>query len=263
LHDAGALVAGAVLTMVGERQQSRYGYEATYFSSEFEAYHQTSPTGAITQSSMPEDPLERAQDDREIPKRAATCHAVLVVDVQEKFGASSGWHALSKAARDLLIATINGVSDSAAGSGMTVVYAHKDLGRLGATSTSRPRTKGTAGNNAVVIRSDTGLRMVSELSFPKRAPDAFSNSRLDGFLREKGIDHLFIVGVDGATSIERTARSALDRGYRVTFIQDGVFTTSENKWKRLVKFFESAGAFAITQEEFAEFCQRLRRSAAA
>jgi len=247
--------------MVTERQHAKYGYmDATYFSSEFEAY-QSSPTGAITRSFM-RDSAECAPEGGQSNKRAATCQALLVVDMHENFGASAAWYSLPKGARDVLIETINGVSELAATSGMTVVYAHEELGRLTATTSSHMRTKGMS-SNAVTIRPDTNLKMVSDFSFPKRASDAFSNLKLNRFLREKGIDHLFIVGMDGETSIKQTVRSALDRGYRVTFIQDGILTTSENRWKRMLKLFESAGAFAITRDEFAEFCQRLRKGAAA
>jgi nicotinamidase-related amidase len=66
--------------------------------------------------------------------------------------------------------------------------------------------------------------------------------------------------VDGATSVSQTARSALDRGYRVTFIRDAVFSTCEEKWDRLLDAFESDAAFAITSEEFAEFAMALRQA---
>src|SRR3546814_3595892 len=112
---------------------------------------------------------------------------------------------LSTAAHKRLTETINGVSDQAARSGMAVIYAHQDPGR--ATKVlSRLRTGGPYGCNET--GPDSGLRMVSELRFPKRNPDAFSNHRLDRYLRAQGIYHLFIVGFYGASSINGTAHSA-------------------------------------------------------
>ena len=55
---------------------------------------------------------------------------------------------------------------------------------------------------------------------------------LDDFLRKKGVAHVFLAGVDSAMSIKQTAHSALDMGYRVTFIQDGIFTAYESRWER-------------------------------
>ncbi len=104
--------------------------------------------------------------------------------------------------------------------------------------------------------------MVSGYSFLKRSADAFSNVELHNFLREKGIDHLFLAGLDGVTSVAKTARSAQRLGYRVTFIRDGIFTAFESKWESLLTSFEASGAFAITSEEFRDFRWRFSKQAA-
>src|SRR5690606_26942276 len=124
-----------------------------------------------------------------------------VVDMQET-PAPRQRSTLSLAAHKRLTETINGVSDQAARSRMAVIYAHQDPGRA-TRVLSRLRTGGSYGGNET--DPESGLRMVSEICFPKRNPDAFSNQQLDRYLREEGIDHLFIVGLDGATSINETA----------------------------------------------------------
>src|SRR3546814_1660213 len=61
LHDAGALVAGSVITMVHERQHASYGYmDATYFSSSVETY-QSNPALAITRSARSEEHTSELQ----------------------------------------------------------------------------------------------------------------------------------------------------------------------------------------------------------
>jgi hypothetical protein len=102
--------------------------------------------------------------------------------------------------------------------------------------------------------------MVSGYSFTRSGRDAFFNEELDDVLRKDGIAHLFLAGLDGVTSIKQTARSALDRGYRVTFIRDGIFTAFESRWERLLNDFESAAAFVITSEEFAELAVSVHRA---
>jgi nicotinamidase-related amidase len=138
------------------------------------------------------------------------------------------------------------LSQVAAKFGITVIYAEQE------------REKKKDGNPA--IRSDKRLKMVSGYSFVRSGRDAFSNEQLDEVLRNYGIVHLFLAGLDGVTSIRQTARSALDLGYRVTFIRDGIFTAFESKWERLLKNFESAAAFAITSEEFAELAGAVHRA---
>ena len=98
--------------------------------------------------------------------------------------------------------------------------------------------------------------------FPASTPagDAFSNDGFDTFLRQQGIGHLFLAGIDGATSIARTARTAIAHGYRVSFIRDGIFTAFERKWDRQLRAFEACAAFAISSEEFGEFAATVQRA---
>jgi succinoglycan biosynthesis transport protein ExoP len=239
LHDAGAVVAGSVLTMVRERQHAKYGYpETAYFSKNLALYRPQ--TRAVTRSAEPQHSNKRTGLPR-LSKSSSPRPALLVLDVQEVFTCSSGRYSPSPEASDRLIETINGLSQMASKFGIMVIYAQQE------------REKKLDGNPAMRIRSDKRLKMVSGHSFVRSGRDAFSKVELDDVLRKYGIAHLFLVGLDGVTSIKQTARSALDLGYRVTFVQDGIFTAFERKWERLLKDFESAAAFAITSEEFAEF----------
>jgi capsular exopolysaccharide synthesis family protein len=244
LHDAGAVVAGAVLTMVRERQQAKYGYpEAAYYSENLSSSRP--PTRAVTGSAGPQHSGKRTGLPR-LNEGGSPRPALLVLDVPDAFTSSPGRYSPSSEASDRLIGTINGLSQVAAKFGITVIYAEQE------------REKKKDGNPA--IRSDKRLKMVSGYSFVRSGRDAFSNEQLDEVLRNYGIVHLFLAGLDGVTSIRQTARSALDLGYRVTFIRDGIFTAFESKWERLLKNFESAAAFAITSEEFAELAGAVHRA---
>lgn len=312
LSDAGAQLAGVVVTMVDERQHAKYGYaESTYLSKSLAPYQ--SPTGAVTWSPeagesgrRPGRPylgnrvaalwmalattsrlaisavsgtvaeprqtlhkkasrgtsltsLPRSSNDIRPPAASeapSKRHALLVVDIQDSF--TQGPHSPPQAVCDGLIETINRVSKLASRSGMAVLYSHQSRESLAARALLRLPIGRPSRDRFMKIRSDKRLDMVSEHSFVRPTKDAFSGPDLDAFLREKGIDHLFLVGIDGSTSISRTACSALERGYRVTFIRDGIFTARDGKWERLLTSFESAAAFAITSEEFEEFCPHPR-----
>ncbi len=256
LRRSDAFLVGSVVTMVNERQQASYGYtEGTYFSTEFECY-QSSPTGAITPSLTGWDSGGPVRDEVRRAGPTIRRHALLVIDVPDAAGTPTG-HSRIKTANGRLIDTINDISSLAARSGVMVLYAQRESGRWRHLTHQQIRNAGefeigTPGTGA-------SLRRVSEHVFSKHAPDAFSSARLNSFLRENGIEHLFIAGMDGVTSVKQTAHSALERGYLVTFIQDGVLTSSEAKWRQILQRFEALAAFAITKEEFADFCQRLRR----
>jgi len=120
-------------------------------------------------------------------------------------------------------------------------------------------TKKSNSDPTLQMRFDQRLKATAGYSFVRSGRDAFSNGDLDEVLRKHDIRHIFLAGLDGVTSVAQTARSALDLGYRVTFVQDGIFTAFEDRWERLLKGFESAAAFAITSDEFAELAEAVHK----
>ena len=258
LRDAGAAVAGSVLTMVSEGQEEKYGYtEAAYYSKNLVSYRPAS--GAVTRSTEQKHSGKRSPSSHS-SENGSPRHALLVLDIPDILNGSSKRNSPSPESCDRLIATINGLSQAASKSGIMVLYAHKERASTVATPLSRFPIKKSNGKTAMRIPSDKRLKMVSKYTFIKRGEDAFSNGELDDFLRKKGVAHLFLAGVDSAMSIKETAHSALDLGYRVTFIQDAIFTAYESRWERVRKTFESAAAFAIRSEEFAEFAMAVHQA---
>ena len=251
LHDAGASVAGSVLTMVREDQHAKYGYPQAAYVNYLASYRPATggPQHSDRRTRLPRLASRSIQSDS--PR-----HALLVLDIQEIIR-RSGRNPPSPEVCDRLVDTIDRLSQVASSFGIMVLYVDNERARVAATLFSRLQTKKLDGN------SNKRLKMVSGHSFTKRGRDAFSNVKLDGVLRKYGIDHLFLAGLDGATSIKQTARSALDLGYRVTFIQDGIFTAFESKWERALKDFESAAAFAISSHEFDEFATAAHQASGA
>ena len=251
LHDAGASVTGSVLTMVRENRHAKYGYPQAAYVNYLASYRPATggPQHSDRRTRLPRLASRSIQSDS--PR-----HALLVLDIQEIIR-RSGRNPPSPEVCDRLVDTIDRLSQVASSFGIMVLYVDNERARVAATLFSRLRTKKLDGN------SNKRLKMVSGHSFTKRGRDAFSNVKLDGVLRKYGIDHLFLAGLDGATSIKQTARSALDLGYRVTFIQDGIFTAFESKWERALKDFESAAAFAISSHEFDEFTTAVHQASGA
>jgi len=253
--------------MVCESQDTKYGYaEAAYLSKNFVSYRpatETVPRPAELQRSGKRTGLPRLSNRSPSPhssENGSPRHALLVLDIPEVFNVSSKRYSPPPEACDRLIATINRLSQVASKSGIMVLYAHQERASIVATPLSRFPMKKSNGKRAMRVRSDKRLKMLSKYTFVKRGEDAFSNGELDDFLRKKGVAHLFLAGVDSAMSIKETAHSALDLGYRVTFIQDGIFTAYESRWERVLKNFESAAAFAIRSEEFAEFAMAVHQA---
>ena len=54
----------------------------------------------------------------------------------------------------------------------------------------------------------------------KRGLNAFSNTRLDELLTERGIEHVVLAGAVTSICIDSTGRAAHERGYQVSVLSD-------------------------------------------
>jgi nicotinamidase-related amidase len=75
---------------------------------------------------------------------------------------------------------------------------------------------------------------------PHKSFDAFHGTDLDTQLRQRGIDHIILIGMVTNTCVDSTGRDAYEKGYNVTFVTDavGAFSidahkaTIEHNWPR-------------------------------
>lgn len=69
-----------------------------------------------------------------------------------------------------------------------------------------------------------------DMLIDKQLPGSFTNTPLDEFLKEKGIDTISIAGYMTQICCDTTARQAFHRGYQVEFLSDATGTLDvENK----------------------------------
>jgi nicotinamidase-related amidase len=85
-------------------------------------------------------------------------------------------------------------------------------------------------------------------TFTKGRSDSFSNPALDAHLRALQVDELLIVGLDAAYCVKATTRGALNRGYKVTVVSDGVATESGQSIENLARSYTDAGARVATTQ---------------
>lgn len=69
------------------------------------------------------------------------------------------------------------------------------------------------------VHPDIGARP-DDGYFDKTTPDAFASTALADELKQRGINHLIIAGLEGPQCIRATTLGALERGLKVTLIQD-------------------------------------------
>ncbi|MGF9966173.1 cysteine hydrolase family protein [Bacillus rhizoplanae] len=94
-------------------------------------------------------------------------------------------------------------------------------------SKGHPLEKGTAGWH---IHSKI-TPMPNEDVVEKETPDSFHETNLREVLQEKGIEHLYICGLQTEYCVDTTVRRAFSEGYKVTLIQ-GAHSTFDSEQLR-------------------------------
>lgn len=92
------------------------------------------------------------------------------------------------------------------------------VGVLAAIKETGAFRTGTAGASTVVELQSMSDR-IQEVP-GRRGMDAFSNTRLDELLTDAGITGVVLTGAIASVCVDSTARSAVERGYRVTVVRD-------------------------------------------
>jgi nicotinamidase-related amidase len=89
------------------------------------------------------------------------------------------------------------------------------------------------------------LRVPDAPTFVKYRPDAFTNPKLDEYLRSQSVNHVIIVGLDGAGCVVATMMGALNRGYKVTAARQGIATESGKSLDELSLEWQKLGATVV------------------
>lgn len=88
------------------------------------------------------------------------------------------------------------------------------------------------------------LHIVSDYIFTKHKGNAFTNPKLNDFLKENNVESVEVVGVDGGGCVALTALGAIKEGYCVTINESGIGTMfNKNKEKYFKKLREANAKF--------------------
>jgi nicotinamidase-related amidase len=83
--------------------------------------------------------------------------------------------------------------------------------------------------------------------FNKFKADGFTSSEFDSYLREKKIRSLFITGTATEACVNYTILGALNRGYNVFVVKDGVYSLfGDRSFEKFSSKWQTAGATIIT-----------------
>ncbi|WP_081849609.1 cysteine hydrolase family protein [Marinobacterium lacunae] len=79
----------------------------------------------------------------------------------------------------------------------------------------------------------------------KNVPDAFINSGLERWLRVRGIESVVIVGVSTNNSVEATARTAGNLGFKTYVISDATIAFEKSDYNGVMRNAEEVHAMAL------------------
>lgn len=162
--------------------------------------------------------------------------ALLVIDVQNEYftGALPVTHPAGS------FANILAAMDAATANGVAVVIVRHSSGRPGAAS-FQPGTPGWELHPEVARRP-------YDLLLEKRLPGSFTNTNLEPWLRERGIDTVVISGYMTQMCCDTTSREAFHRGFAVEFLSDATGTLAFSNSAGSVTAEELHRAVLVTQQ---------------
>lgn len=174
--------------------------------------------------------------------------ALLVMDIQESGGGSNRQSTLLSTSTPLgaMIAATNRGIDWFDQAGMEVAYIRQVFGNDLLTRLHGGRI--LAGR--LEPRIDRRIMIINNNDFKKNRTDAFSNPKLEQFLIARQVDEVFLVGLDAAFCVYYTALGALNRGYKVTVIQDAVLTGRD--MTKVLERYRQKGIRIINSRELTE-----------
>lgn len=96
--------------------------------------------------------------------------------------------------------------------------------------------------------------LAQEQVFEKNRPDAFSNTGLERWLHVRGLSQLVIVGVSTNNSVEATARSAGNLGFKTWVVADACFTFPKADYNGVLRSAEEVHAMSLANlaDDYAE-----------
>jgi nicotinamidase-related amidase len=164
--------------------------------------------------------------------------ALLVVDVQEDFTGETAPASSPYKNSPVFLATVNEVIAKAANKDMLVVYIGQEFPN---NFLYRIAGRGLTLRGKAGTRQDDRLNLVSSYYFSKSRSDAFSNCQLEQFLIDNKVNEVYIVGLDAAFCVYKTALGALNRNYKVMVIIDAVTTFKKTRGEEIAGMYRRKG----------------------
>jgi nicotinamidase-related amidase len=169
--------------------------------------------------------------------------ALIVVDLQEDYTGPQAKQSYQEP--DRLISAANQLIEAAHAGGWPIYL----------TRVAMPNdwfhsllTGGTALAGTKGAELDARLARVNTTEIVKTKSDAFANPQLDEQLAAGQVGELFIAGIDAGFCVKKTILGALNRGYHVNVVREGIATSHSTPLAQHIADYEAAGAVMTSLE---------------
>lgn len=162
--------------------------------------------------------------------------ALLIIDIQEGITGDICTIDDYRKQSEELIGNVNRIVEEAQEKKWSVVYIFSEVANPLINLINNSMARGTEG-----AELDHRLLVVSDLIVAKRRSDSFNKTNLDQILTVRQIEKLVIVGLDAEKCVLSSIEAALNRGYKVTIIADGVIAGEETVKIRMLDTYREMG----------------------
>jgi nicotinamidase/pyrazinamidase len=181
-----------------------------------------------------------------IPERDQISTALMVMDIQEGITGKKSKHKRYQAQSDHLIDKANKIIKKANEANIPVIYIRFEttnwiMNLLG---------RGILAKNSPGIEIDKRVEIVSDHIITRDKMDAFTSVELESLLKVLNINCLDFIGLDAAYCIDRTAKAAINRGFKARVIKDAVISSNFKQLSKTLKAYPSAGIHLISASEW-------------
>jgi nicotinamidase-related amidase len=168
--------------------------------------------------------------------------ALLVLDMQEDFLGENAKMPINKEQIPAITAVVNSLIDEFEKNGQQIIYIKSEFPKIALGNVIRHHAA-IKGSKGTAIYGK--IRISGTAIFSKKEPDAFSNPEFEKFLVANQVNRLVITGVYADQCVLSTTLAALDRKYQVTFVRNGVGSSSEKAVTKACEKVQKKGAEVI------------------
>jgi len=169
--------------------------------------------------------------------------ALLVIDIQGgTTGSTSALTALKEQSEEL-IQRVNGIAEDMAARDHLIVYVRTEVVNPLLNVLNNTMARGTEG-------AELDPRLVIQPSevVVKRKGDSFLGTGLDQILVDNQVGELVLVGLDAAGCVRTTALAALNRGYKISLIEEAVIAGKEGEKKEALGELSALGVEIVSMD---------------